>query len=147
MQPVDFTDDDAAKFRAAMRDPELRRQLYEETRLKSEANARAQMVPRKQHKRKMASEPLLDEEEMEILKRSKVFEEDEPKPELENIKEKEEFDLDEFFKDFDYGGKPRKHKTRRGHRKYKKHTKRHHKKSKTHKRSKMYRRRKTLTKH
>ena len=33
IQPVDFTDEDAAKFRAAMRDPVLREQLYEETRL------------------------------------------------------------------------------------------------------------------
>jgi len=48
---------------------------------------------------------LLDEEEMEILKRSKVFEEDEP---LSKEEEKE----DDYLKEFDYGGKA-KRKTRR----------------------------------
>lgn len=120
MQTVDFTDEDATKFRAAMRDPELRRQLYEETRLKSEANARR--LP----KRKMESEnaTLLDEEEMEILKRSK-----------------EEEKEDDYLKEFDYGGKA-KRKTRRNN---KKHTKKHYKKSKS--KSKMYKRHRTQRRH
>lgn len=101
-------------------------------------------------------EPLLDDEEMEIFKRSRVYDDEDdetntPKTPLEKTeKDMDMFkeasideDYDDFIKKLDYeGGKRRR--TRKGGRKHKKSaTKKHHKKSKTHKKRRMHKKRRT----
>ena len=97
------------------------------------------------------STPLLDEEEMEIMKKSKVFEEDEPRTPLEE-KEKDmdlfkdaniDADYEDFLKELDYEGEGGKRRTRKGGRRLRRKTKKHHKKSKTHKKRKMHKKRRT----
>lgn len=160
IKPRDFTDEEAIEFRAALRDPEKWRQLHEKVRLESEA-----LEKEDSNKRKMEEQSLLDKEEMEILKRSRLFEDEAKEPllneeemeilksskvfddEEEKEKEQENIDLDDYLKDFDYGGKAvRKSRRRKGGRKNK-HTKKHQRKSKTHKRRKMHNKRRTHSKH
>lgn len=94
---------------------------------------------------------LLDEEEMEILKASKVFEEDEAPKTPIGKKEKEMYgnmdvDYDDFLKELDYeneGGK-RRNKTRKGGRRHKRRTtKKYQKKRKSQKQKKMHKKDRT----
>lgn len=114
------------------------------------------------------STQLLDEEEMEIMKKSRVFEDEDDEttsPLLDNKEmedsdektplEKKEKDMDmfkdanidtnydDFLKELDYEGEGGKRRTRKGGRRLRGKTKKHHKKSKTHKKRKMHKKRRT----
>lgn len=109
---------------------------------------------RKLEMRDEPTAPLLDEEEVEILKRSRVFEDDEDETETKDTKEKEKeaqtgLDLigyEDYLKEFDFEGGKRIRKTRKIARKHKKATKKYHRKPRTHKR-KMHKKRRTHRKH
>lgn len=130
-QPRSFTDEEAMEFKLALRDPEVRRKLYQRI------LATPQAPPEPTKKRKVETSvatsaavtaPLLDEEEMEILKKSRVFEEDEGKETEEDDDFLKEFDDDFEAPTTEYGGK-RRRKSRKSGRKHKKSTKRHRRRS------------------
>lgn len=151
VRPHDMTLEQLDKFRDFMRGT---MSAKEEDDFYNELVEYSKKIKSEPPKRKLAirdnattTAPLLDEEEVEILKRSKIFEDDETETETKN-KEKEaasglDFtDYEDYLKEFDFSGGKRIRKTRKMIRKHKKSTKKHHIKPRTHKR-KMHKKRRT----
>lgn len=144
LRPQEMTVPQLEKFRnytLGVMTPEEEEKFYNEL---AEDKKRRELNEEKKNRKRVRDTPLLDEEEMEIFKASKVFEQDQVPKQQQPLGKEMDVD-DDFLKELDYeneGGK-RRNKTHKGGRRHKRRTtKKYQKKSKTHK-QKMHKKHRT----